>query len=169
MNPTTHDTPIGPVTLAATEQGLLSCTFTNQTNQPNRTQPPAGAMAQTWLDQARQQLDEYFTGTRESFTVPTDLSQTNPFDRSVLAALKTIGYGSTTTYGRLTSDLGLPRDTVRKVGAALGRNRILIIVPCHRVVGADGGLVGYAGGLAAKRWLLDHEGDQQQLALPLTG
>jgi len=166
MHTSTHPTPVGPITLSATEQGLVSSKFTT-TSHP--TPPPRGSKAQAWLDQACQELDEYFNESRQTFTVPTDQSRTNPFDRAVQAALTKIPKGSTTTYGRLTAELGLPRETVRKVAAALARNTLLIIVPCHRVVGADGALVGYAGGIAVKRWLLDHEGSQQQLALPLTG
>lgn len=166
LHTTTHPTPVGPLTLSATEYGLVSSKFTTQ---PGPTQPPQGSPAQTWLDQARQELDEYFDDCRRTFTIPTDPTRTNPFDRAVHEALTKIDHGSTTTCGRLTAELGLPRDTVRKVAAALSRNPLLIIVPCHRVVGADGSLVGYAGGMAVKRWLLDHEADQQQLALPLTG
>lgn len=169
----THHTPIGDLTLAATERGLVSSSFASpnqiQRRLTQRAVPSCGSPpAQTWLDRARAELDSYFAGTLRAFTVPVDLSLAGEFDKSVLSALSRVGYGSTTTYGRLTAELGLPREDTRKVGAALARNPVPVVVPCHRVIGADGNLVGFAGGLPAKRWLLDLETDQPQLALDLT-
>jgi methylated-DNA-[protein]-cysteine S-methyltransferase len=103
----------------------------------------------------RRQLAEYFAGDREDFELPLAPVGT-PFQQSVWAALQRIDYATTATYGQLAVGLGLPT-AMRAVGAANGRNPISIVVPCHRVIGANGSLTGYAGGLAAKRWLLDHE------------
>ncbi|HEY0806723.1 MAG TPA: methylated-DNA--[protein]-cysteine S-methyltransferase [Pseudonocardiaceae bacterium] len=171
---TTHHTPIGNLTLAATEQGLVSSSFASPDQVRRRLTAQAVApgnspAAQAWLDVAQAELDAYFAGTLRSFTIPVDLSPTGDFDRSVLTALRQVGYGSTTTYGRIAAELGLPREDARKVGGALARNPVPVVLPCHRVVGADGALVGFAGGLVAKRWLLDLESDQPQLALDLAG
>lgn len=161
-----HGTPIGTLTLAATEQGLATCSFAP----PDQIRGhPVSPAAQTWLDQARTELDRYFAGTLQSFTVPLDLHLAGRFNQSVLSGLAQVAYGTTTTYGRLTTALNRPPTDARKVGAALGRNPIVIILPCHRVVGADNALIGYAGGLPAKRRLLDLESGVPQLDLDLNG
>jgi methylated-DNA-[protein]-cysteine S-methyltransferase len=173
MNPTmntatadliTVESPIGPLTLAATSTGIVSCTFTD----PTRTLAEAGIdttgdPACHWRAQAARELDAYFAGTLREFTVPVDLRLASAFDRTVLAGLADVGYGTTTSYGKLGAALGLRAEAVRGVGAALGHNPVWIIVPCHRVVGADGALTGYAGGLTAKRALLDLESDVPRL------
>lgn len=102
-----------------------------------------------------EQLGAYFAGQRTRFDLELETGGT-PFQRRVWDALQSIPYGSTTTYGELAAELGLPR-AVRAVGSANGRNPISIVIPCHRVVGADGSLTGYGGGLERKRWLLAHE------------
>jgi methylated-DNA-[protein]-cysteine S-methyltransferase len=102
------------------------------------------------------QLNQYFSGDRELFDLPLAMTG-SPFQEQVWAALLTIPYGTTTTYGQMAADLGLPAASARAVGAANGRNPVSIVVPCHRVVGASGSLIGYGGGLTAKRYLLDHE------------
>ena len=105
---------------------------------------------------ARRQLGEYFEGKRRSF----DLSlapRGTAFQHAVWKQLRAIPYGETISYGTLARRVGNPR-AARAVGHANGRNPIAIVIPCHRVIGADGGLVGYAGGLPMKRWLLEHEG-----------
>jgi methylated-DNA-[protein]-cysteine S-methyltransferase len=107
------------------------------------------------LDAARNQLCEYFRGERTTFDLAIRPAGTD-FQRTVWSALQEIPYGETTSYGELAAALGRP-GSARAVGAANGRNPIAIVVPCHRVVGKDGSLVGYGGGLARKRWLLDHE------------
>jgi methylated-DNA-[protein]-cysteine S-methyltransferase len=107
------------------------------------------------LQQAAEELEEYFEGTRRSFDVPLDPVGT-PFQQQAWAALRTIPYGETVTYGEQAERLG-DRRKARAIGAANGRNPISIIVPCHRVVGSNGALVGFAGGLDVKAWLLDHE------------
>ena len=101
-----------------------------------------------------QQLDEYFAGTRTEFDVALEL-QGSPFQVEVWTALRAIPYGETTSYAAIARAIGRP-DAVRAVGAANGRNPISIIVPCHRVIGADGSLTGYGWGVDRKAWLLDH-------------
>jgi len=109
----------------------------------------------TAFDDVRGQLDEYFAGERRGFDVPLDPIGSG-FQRRVWAALLAIPYGETRSYGETATTIGLPT-AARAVGLANGRNPISIIVPCHRVVGANGSLTGYGGGLDAKRWLLSHE------------
>jgi methylated-DNA-[protein]-cysteine S-methyltransferase len=155
----TVTTPIGTLTVAATDTGIVSCSFTAPTGDVDLS----GDLAGRWRDQAAHELDAYFAGELREFTVPVDLRLASEFDRKVLDGLADVGYGNTTSYGRLGATLGLPAEAVRGVGAALGRNPVWIIVPCHRVVAADGALTGYAGGLAAKRTLLDRESDVPRL------
>ena len=107
------------------------------------------------LSELRRQLDEYFGGRRRHFDLPLAALGT-PFQLQVWAELGRIPYGGTASYGQVAARVGVPA-AVRAVGAANGRNPISVVVPCHRVVGADGSLTGYAGGVAAKRWLLEHE------------
>ena len=103
--------------------------------------------------EARRQLDEWFTGARRDLTFAVDPGGT-AFQQRVWAALRDIPYGTTRTYGDVAAELG---SAPRAVGRANGRNPLSIVIPCHRLVGADGGLRGYLGGTAVKRWLLDHE------------
>jgi methylated-DNA-[protein]-cysteine S-methyltransferase len=107
---------------------------------------------------AREQLAEYFDGERRRFELPLALSGT-VFQQQIWRRLLEIPYGSTATYVELAQRIGRSRSAARAVGFANARNPISIIVPCHRVVGSDGSLTGYAGGLATKGWLLTHEGD----------
>lgn len=147
------DTPIGPLLLVADGEGLVYIGL------------PRGGVAQTAAADARpgkaklhavaRQLDEYFTGTRRQFEVPLHPSGT-PFQLEVWGALLAIPYGETASYADIARRIGRPR-AVRAVGAANGANPLSIIVPCHRVIGSHGDLVGYGGGLPAKRWLLAHE------------
>lgn len=149
-----HDTLVGRLTLAASACGLTRATFgTMRAAEPAPT-PPA---ARAWLDLARRELDGYFAGELRQFTVPVDLRGVSELHRRILDALAGVGYGETTTYGALAAELGLVEDGPRHVGAAMARNPVLIIVGCHRVLGAGGKLTGYAGGLAAKQSLLDRE------------
>jgi methylated-DNA-[protein]-cysteine S-methyltransferase len=150
MTTAIHDTPLGPLTLAASDVGITKVSFRG------RHSPHTGE-GQHWIDQARRELDEYFAGTRTRFTVPVDLRRVEPEHRAVLDALDSVDYGETTTYGAIAAALGMVDDGPRRVGVALARNPVLIMVPCHRVVGATGNLTGYAGGLDAKRRLLDLE------------
>jgi methylated-DNA-[protein]-cysteine S-methyltransferase len=107
------------------------------------------------FDELRRQLDEYFAGTRHDFELVLNASGT-VFQKRVWAALRDIPFGETATYGATAAAIGTPSAS-RAVGLANGQNPISIVVPCHRVIGADGSLTGYGGGLAAKQWLLEHE------------
>src|SRR6185436_7572161 len=115
------------------------------------------------LRMLRTQLDEYFAGDRKEFTVPL-LAPGTTFQEKVWSALRQIPCGTTTSYGRLASSIGKP-DAVRAVAKANGHNRIAILIPCHRVSGSDGSLVGYGGGLSNQRKLLDLEAHGENLSL----
>ena len=149
------DTPLGPITLAATGRGLAGLWFDDQTHHPGPLDAPVDA-AQPHLAQALRELSEYWRGARTSFEVALDARGTE-FQRAVWQALRAIAFGRTTSYGAVARSLGRPQ-AVRAVGAAVGRNPIGIVVPCHRVLGGDGSLTGYAGGLPRKRELLRREG-----------
>lgn len=153
---TTHPTPLGRLTLAASDIGLTRCSF-RPPRAPAHEATPTSPDAQRWLDLARRELDRYFDGELREFTAPVDLRRVGTAHRDVLDGLAGVGYGQTTTYGALAATMGLTDDGPRQVGGAMARNPVLIVVPCHRVIGVDGSLVGYAGGLAAKRRLLDLE------------
>jgi methylated-DNA-[protein]-cysteine S-methyltransferase len=147
--------PLGPLLLTATEtavSGLYLPDHHGAPPLPGRVRPGSGHPV---LAQARRELDEYFAGRRLRFEVPLALSGTG-FQQAVWSALTEIPFGTTTSYIALAARIGRPR-AVRAVGAANARNPVSILVPCHRVIGADGALRGYAGGEARKRWLLDHE------------
>jgi len=145
MNAAVIQTPIGPVYMEA-EAGRLTRLFTNT----DRTDPaPEGGV----LREAQRQLGEYFAGTRTRFALPLH-EQGTAFEQAVWARLKAIPYGETTTYAQIARELG---SSPRAVGRANGRNQLSIIVPCHRVIGTDGSLTGYAGGIPVKRALLAHE------------
>ncbi len=118
------------------------------------------------LDEAARQLEEYFAGSREEFDLPLDLrpSETTDFERETWLALATIPYGETISYATQAERIGR-RGAFRAVGATNGRNPLPVVLPCHRVIGADGSLVGFGGGLALKRALLDLESGVQQLPL----
>ena len=161
MNPTNLiaqtriDTPLGPLTAAASERGLVGLWFDGQAHHPGPLDAPDDP-GQRWLAQAREQLDAYWRGERTSFSVPLDLQGT-PFQQAVWQALRHIARGSTCSYGALAREAGAAH-AVRAVGAAVGRNPLSIVVPCHRVIGQDGSLTGYAGGLPRKTALLQLEG-----------
>jgi methylated-DNA-[protein]-cysteine S-methyltransferase len=157
MNPI--ESPLGPLWIAATEQGISRVSF-----RALEADPGAGARSRYLLDHAREELDSYFAGEHTEFSVPVDLRLAEPEQRAILGALDTVPYGTTTTYGALASMLRIVDDGPRRVGAAMAHNPVLIIVPCHRVIGKNGSLTGYAGGLHAKRVLLAHEALQPALA-----
>ncbi|MFI7667019.1 methylated-DNA--[protein]-cysteine S-methyltransferase [Nocardia sp. NPDC049526] len=160
-----HVSTLGNLLIEANQTGVTLVAFTD-----GLPTGPIGenTMAREHLVAAAGQIDEYLTGERRWFTVPMDLTDMSAFDREVLQTLEaTTGYGRTTTYGALTRQLGRTPADARKIGGALARNRLLILLPCHRVLGADGSLTGYAGGLPAKRALLDLE--SADLLLPLGG
>lgn len=153
---TRFDTPLGPVTAAATEQGLGGLWFDGQAHHPGVLNAPE-QVHQRWLAQVRDELEAYWQdGHGIRFTVPLDSGGT-PFQQAVWRALRTILAGATDRYGEIAARLGRPA-AARAVGAAVGRNPISIVVPCHRVLGRSGALTGYAGGLERKRDLLRREG-----------
>jgi len=145
-----HESPLGRLTLLAGPRGLTGLRFPGRTGplDERRRRPDA-------LAAALAQLEEYFAGERLRFDVPLDLGG-SPFERAVWERLLRIPYGETISYGALARDVGRP-DLARAVGAVVGRTPVPIVVPCHRVIGADGSLTGYGGGLGRKRALLDLE------------
>jgi methylated-DNA-[protein]-cysteine S-methyltransferase len=151
--------PLGPMTLAATHAGLAGVWFDGQRHLPNELATPSwpANAAHPVLIKTAQQLTEYFAGQRHVFDLPLDLSGGTGFQQAVWQALLHIAPGDTASYGRISKSIANPA-AVRAVGAAVGRNPISVIVPCHRVLGADGSLTGYAGGLARKTALLTLEG-----------
>ncbi|MFJ8151312.1 methylated-DNA--[protein]-cysteine S-methyltransferase [Streptomyces sp. NPDC094468] len=152
-NHTVTDSPYGPLTLVA-DDGVLCGLYM----QDQRHRPPEenfGARDDGLFAEAGEQLDAYFGGELTEFTLELRLDGT-PFQRSVWEQLCLIPYGQTRSYGELADVLGSPQAS-RAVGLANGRNPISIVVPCHRVIGANGGLTGYGGGLPRKRRLLDFE------------
>ena len=150
---TTMDSPVGTLTLTAVDGRLTGLHMDGQRHAPSTSadweRDDAGLAAIV------EQLEAYFAGSRATFDVPLDLAGTD-FQRRVWAGLLEIPYGETTSYGELARRVGRPGAS-RAVGLANGRNPVAIIVPCHRVIGANGTLTGYGGGLDRKVWLLDHE------------
>lgn len=148
-------TPLGPARIAATAQGLGGFWFDDQAHHPGPLAAPEDP-GQRWLAQARAELARYWVDAEHThFSVPLDLGGT-PFQAAVWAALLRIPCGQSASYGDLARQIDRPR-AVRALGAAVGRNPVSIIVPCHRVLGSDGSLTGYAGGLHRKRDLLQRE------------
>jgi methylated-DNA-[protein]-cysteine S-methyltransferase len=156
-----YESPIGRIELRGSEAGLSGLDFVAETacGAAGRAEPRPAAKPGSLpgpLADGLTQLDEYFRGVRTSFSVKLDLHGT-PFQKQAWAKLLEVGFGRTTTYKELAAALGRPAAT-RAVGGANHRNPVSIIVPCHRVVGSDGRLTGYGGGLWRKEWLLRHEG-----------
>ena len=148
--------PMGPMLLAATGRGLAGVWFIGQRHGPDTSEWPEAPEHPVLLEAVRQ-LNDYFAGTRTHFDLPLDLGRGTPFQQSVWRALLAIPTGGTTSYGALGRQLGRP-EAARAVGAAVGRNPVSIVVPCHRVLGTGGQLTGYAGGLDRKVALLKLEG-----------
>lgn len=156
---TTMDSPVGRLYLAGTERGVCRIAFEEDAlrawlarhlgEEPGTEAGP--------LAEAVTQLREYFSRLRRQFDVPVDLRGT-PFQRAVWQEVASIPYGATTTYGEIARRLGKGGRAARAVGAAVGANPLPILIPCHRVIGADGSLVGYGGGLSRKIQLLRLEG-----------
>ncbi|WP_416666490.1 methylated-DNA--[protein]-cysteine S-methyltransferase [Egbenema bharatensis] len=152
---TVYDSPLQSLRLVSDGRSLIGLYMMSE-NHPFTPQPD-------WLEDdavvpfpaAKQQLSAYFAGTLTEFDLPLQLQGT-PFQQRVWAALQTIPYGSTLSYGELAQKIGQPKAS-RAVGLANGRNPVSIIVPCHRVIGANGKLTGYGGGVERKQWLLNHE------------
>jgi len=151
---TTITTPLGRILLARTAQGLAGAWFEGQKHHPGPIAAPETPNDEL-LRRAACELNEFFAGERERFDVPLDLQGT-PFQRSVWRRLLRIAAGTTRSYGEIAKELGSAK-AVRAVGGAVGRNPVSVIVPCHRVVGSDGSLTGYAGGVDRKRALLELE------------
>ena len=157
---TTFQSPLGKMIIAATDKGLAGLWFDGQRHLPPELAGPA-----VWpsdpehpvLKQVIVQLNEYFSGERSNFDVLLDLACGSAFQQSVWQALLAIPQGDTASYSEVSQRIGKPA-AVRAVGAAVGRNPVSIIVPCHRVMGANGALTGYAGGLHRKSALLKLEG-----------
>ena len=152
---TTVPTPLGPVLMAASAHGLAGLWFVGQRHMPDSTGWRTDANHPV-LRQTQRQLEAYFLGQRTAFDVALDLSHGTDFQQAVWQALLRIAPGHSTAYGTLAAALGKPKAS-RAVGAAVGRNPISILVPCHRVLGVGGQLTGYAGGLDRKRALLQLE------------
>jgi methylated-DNA-[protein]-cysteine S-methyltransferase len=159
LTQTTIETPLGPMLLAVSSRGLAGVWFINQQHFPTLSETGSWATdaSQPLLLEAACQLASYFHGDSRSFDVPLDLSAGTAFQQSVWRALTDIPPGTTQSYGTIAQRVGRPA-AVRAVGAAIGRNPLGIVVPCHRVIGANGSLTGYAGGLDRKKALLALEG-----------
>lgn len=152
---TRFDTELGPMIVAATDQGLAGAWFEGQHHMPDHARWPLAPEHPVLLE-AMRQIRQYLAGDRSAFDLPLDLHSGTGFQQSVWQALLAIPSGTTTSYSSIARHLNNPR-AVRAVGAAVGLNPISIVVPCHRVIGADGSLTGYAGGLDRKKVLLQHE------------
>jgi methylated-DNA-[protein]-cysteine S-methyltransferase len=155
------DSPIGPLLVAATERGICEIAFDPDPEaEVDRLARSHGARvlrSPRPVDEAKRELDEYFEGRRHDFDLTVDLDALPGFQQLVLAELRRVPYGQVDTYGGLAARIGKPK-AARAVGGALNRNPVPIVVPCHRIVGSSGKLVGYAGGLERKQLLLELEG-----------
>jgi methylated-DNA-[protein]-cysteine S-methyltransferase len=155
------ESPLGPLLVGVTERGVCRISFDPDAEDEldrlaERAGPRVLRVARR-VDPVRRQLDEYFDRGRRAFELDVDLAGIAPFQQEVLRELLGVPYAETSTYGTLAAQLGRPR-AARAVGGALNRNPVPIVVPCHRIVGSTGNLVGYAGGLERKRALLALEG-----------
>ncbi|GGL51337.1 methylated-DNA--[protein]-cysteine S-methyltransferase [Sporolactobacillus putidus] len=146
-----YESPIGVMELISTEDAVCSITFSERTKPLNLRKKDTPAV----LTDCYKELDEYFKGTRRKFSVPF-LFEGTDFQKKVWTALTKIPYAETCSYKDIAASIGNEK-AVRAVGMTNGKNKISIIVPCHRVIGANGKLTGYAGGLWRKEWLLEHE------------
>jgi methylated-DNA-[protein]-cysteine S-methyltransferase len=161
---TTIESPIGPLLVARDEVGIAALLL------PHGRRPARPAAdwisADAAFDDVRDELAEYFAGTRTEFELPLQLVG-SAFQRRVWTALRQIPFGRTASYGAIAASVGAP-GAARAVGVANAQNPIAIIVPCHRVIGANGSLTGYGGGLPTKQWLLAHEAGEATLPLDLS-
>ncbi len=154
-------TPVGVLTLIASDRGLAAILWQDDSPRRIRLDPRVENADHPLLLQAEQQLQEYFAGTRQRFDLPLDFAGTE-FQRKVWAALVSIPFGETRSYKQIAEQIGHP-SAMRAVGAANGRNPVSIIAPCHRVIGANGKLTGFAGGLDIKAFLLSLESGASQV------
>ncbi len=155
------DSPIGRLRLVATDQGLSHLLFDQQVGEDMDSDgDPAEADDHPVLAAATTQLAEYFAGRRQEFDIPLDLTGTE-FQRAAWSALANVPFGETRSYRQQAEAIGRPK-AVRAIGAANGQNPVPIVLPCHRIVGSDGSLTGYGGGLPIKEYLLNHEQAQSQ-------
>jgi methylated-DNA-[protein]-cysteine S-methyltransferase len=143
-----YNSPIGLIEISGTNEGITSLFFVEERR--------SNVTSNVVCAEGVRQLSEYFEGSRQEFDLPLQLSGTE-FQRQVWTELTVVPFGQTVSYGDLARSIGKP-SAVRAVGAANGQNPVSIVVPCHRVIGSDGGLTGYGGGLERKQWLLKHEG-----------
>jgi methylated-DNA-[protein]-cysteine S-methyltransferase len=157
------DSPVGKIQLIAGTKGLVAILWEGEGFNRIKLDMPSEDKEHPILRKTEDQLNAYFAGERKSFDIPLDLRGT-PFQQQVWHALLTIPFGVTKSYGAIARQIGDPK-TVRAVGGALNKNPVSIIVPCHRVIGASGKLVGFAGGLTNKSYLLNIEGIHQQPVL----
>jgi methylated-DNA-[protein]-cysteine S-methyltransferase len=156
LHSATHPTPVGALTLVATDHGLRAIFWPRLSPARAGIHPlPRRTPDHPILTRTAAQLDEYFAGSRTTFDIPLDLKGTR-FQLAAWRSLAGIPFGTTTSYGRQAAALGIPK-AARALGAANGANPVCIVLPCHRVIGADGSLTGFGGGLPTKQWLLDHE------------
>jgi len=156
LHSTTHPTPVGELTLVASDAGLRAILWPKLSPARAGIHPrPHRNPDHPVLKQTATQLDEYFAGSRTTFDIPLDLQGTR-FQLAAWRSLASIPFGTTTSYGRQAAALGIPT-AARALGAANGANPVCIVLPCHRVIGADGSLTGFGGGLPVKQWLLEHE------------
>lgn len=147
ISKTYYDSPVGILELSATDKGLSGLYFVEEKNEDE--------ILNGILENTIQQLDEYFNEGRKEFDIPIDVEGTE-FQQRVWGELIKIPFGITKTYLDVAKNLG-DRNSLRAVGLANGKNKISIIIPCHRVIGAKGELTGFGGGIWRKKWLLDHE------------
>jgi len=155
------DSPLGQLLVAASDRGILRISFDPDVEEHidwlSRIAGRNVLRSERQVDPVRRELDEYFEGRRHAFDLSVDLREVTPFTERVLRQLALIPYGQTATYSELAARAGNPK-AARAVGMTMNRNRIPIVLPCHRVIGANGSLVGYAGGLDRKVALLTLEG-----------
>ena len=152
----TCEAPFGVVTVIGSDLGIRYVLFSNDAHpKPLERLHISDSEIHDSVNDAVTQLDEYFNGARRDFELPLDLQGTE-FQVAAWNALADIPYGHTASYGQQAASIGRPK-AVRAIGGANGRNPVGIVLPCHRIVGADGSLTGFGGGIAVKKWLLDHE------------
>ena len=170
---TEYPSPLGTITLACDEDAVIGLWFNGQRHYGNILPPETERREHPLLREAKRWLDIYFSGREPDFLPPMRYDST-PFRKCICDIMLTIPYGQTMTYGEIAAQAarrqGMERMSAQAVGGAVGHNPISIIIPCHRVVGSDGSLTGYAGGIGKKVHLLEHEGtDMSVFYVPTKG